>query len=51
MPQGDALAVAWMIYGPAPYVARILHTVFNMDRMIGTEFETGLATLKTLSER
>jgi hypothetical protein len=51
VPQGDSTAVTWMIYGPAPYVARIMHTFFNMDRMIGHEFETGLATLKTLSER
>lgn len=50
-PKGDSTAVTWSIYGPAPYFARVMHTVFNVDKMIGTEFETGLADLKTLSEK
>lgn len=50
VPQGENTAVTWVIYGPAPYLARIMHTFFNVDRMIGNEFETGLANLKKLSE-
>lgn len=51
VPKGDSTAVTWMIYGPAPYVARIMHTLFDMDKMIGTEFESGLGALKALSEK
>jgi hypothetical protein len=50
VPQGENTAVTWMIYGPAPYFARVMHSVFNVDKMIGNEFETGLANLKKLSE-
>ena len=50
-PKGDGTAVTWTIYGPAPYFTRVMHSVFNVDKMIGTEFETGLADLKTLSEK
>jgi hypothetical protein len=32
-------------------VAKIMHVIFNMDRMIGGDFETGLANLKRLTER
>ncbi len=37
--------------GAGPYVAKIMHVIFNMDRMIGGDFETGLANLKRLTER
>jgi hypothetical protein len=51
-PQGDAATnVTWAIYGPNPYLAKVMQLFFNMDKMIGKEFETGLANLKTLTEK
>src|SRR5262245_20716247 len=49
--QGGATNVTWAMYGPTPYVAKIIHLFVSMDRMVGKDFETGLANLKTLAER
>ena len=37
--------------GPVPYVAKIMHVFFNMDKMVGGDFETGLAKLKAVAEK
>jgi uncharacterized protein YndB with AHSA1/START domain len=50
-PMGDATNVTWAMDGPLPYVAKIMHVFFNMDRMVGTDFETGLANIKAIAER
>ena len=50
-PQGDNTTVTWAMYGPSPYVAKVMGTVINMDRMIGTDFEAGLANLKAVAEK
>jgi carbon monoxide dehydrogenase subunit G len=50
-PRGESTLVTWAMQGPVPYVAQIMHVIFNMDRMIGGDFETGLANLKRLTER
>ena len=34
-----------------PYPAKVMHTLFNMDRMAGRQFEAGLANLKGIAER
>jgi Polyketide cyclase / dehydrase and lipid transport len=51
VPQGDATNVTWAMYGPSPFISKVMSLVFNMDKMIGREFETGLANLKTLTEK
>ena len=50
-PQGGATKVTWAMDGKIPFAAKIMHTVFNMDRMIGKDFETGLANLKNIAEK
>jgi uncharacterized protein YndB with AHSA1/START domain len=50
-PKGDATSVTWAMQGPVPYMAKIAHVIFNMDRMVGRDFEAGLANLKTLAEK
>jgi len=49
-PEGDGTTVVWAMHGPANYVSKLMGVVFNMDRMIGTDFEDGLVNLKTLAE-
>lgn len=46
-----ATEVAWTMHGPVPYVAKIIHLFIDMDRMVGAEFDAGLASLKTLAEK
>ncbi|SKA09808.1 Polyketide cyclase / dehydrase and lipid transport [Enhydrobacter aerosaccus] len=50
-PRGDSTTVTWMMYGPSPYVAKVMSSFFDMDKMIGTDFEAGLASLKSLAEK
>jgi uncharacterized protein YndB with AHSA1/START domain len=51
VPQGDATTVTWAMQGPVPYFAKIIHVFFNVDKMVGGDFEVGLANLKTLAEK
>lgn len=47
-PQGEAgqsTRVTWAMHGPVPYLAKIMHLFFDMDRMVGQDFEEGLAFL------
>jgi Polyketide cyclase / dehydrase and lipid transport len=50
-PQGGATKVTWAMDGKIPFAGKIMHTLFNMDRMIGKDFEAGLANLKTIAEK
>lgn len=50
-PAGDGTMVTWAMTGPQPFLAKVMGTVFNMDRMVGGDFEAGLAALKAQAER
>ena len=50
LPQGDATDVTWAMHGPAPFISRLMQVFMNIDRMIGKDFEIGLANLKRLTE-
>lgn len=50
-PKGDATNITWAMQGPLPYIAKVVHVFCNMDRMVGKDFETGLANLKTIAEK
>lgn len=50
-PKGDQTEITWAMTGPSPYVAKVMGTVFSVDRMVGGEFEKGLADLKALAEK
>ena len=43
--------IVWSMQGPAPYVSKLMGVLFNMDKMIGKDFEDGLANLKVLAEQ
>lgn len=50
-PRGEATEVTWAMHGPSPFVGKLLGVFVNMDRMIGRDFEAGLANLKARAER
>ena len=50
-PQGDGTEVTWTMDSPAPYTSKVMGIVFNLDKMIGGDFEVGLANLKSLAEK
>ncbi|MEH2592402.1 SRPBCC family protein [Bradyrhizobium sp. AZCC 1721] len=51
LPQGDGTHVTWLMHGPANFMSRLIQVFMNLDRMIGRDFEAGLANLKTLTEK
>ena len=50
-PQGEATRVTWDMRGPAPYVTKLMGLFFDMDKMVGRDFEVGLANLKAAAEK
>jgi len=54
-PKGDNTVVTWAMYGPCPYMAKVMGVVMglfmNMDDMIGNDFAAGLASLKAAVEK
>jgi uncharacterized protein YndB with AHSA1/START domain len=50
LPQGDATSVSWVMHGPAPFMSKVMQVFMNIDKMIGKDFEAGLANLKRLTE-
>ena len=51
VPQGDTTTVTWAMYGPSPYISKVMGTLMDMDKMIGTDFAAGLVNLKALAEK
>lgn len=49
-PEGDQTVVTWNMIGPKNFVSKAVGLVMNMDKMIGGQFEEGLANLKRVSE-
>jgi hypothetical protein len=49
-PEGDRTIVTWSMRGEKSFVAKAIHLVMNMDRMIGGQFDKGLAALKSVVE-
>jgi uncharacterized protein YndB with AHSA1/START domain len=50
-PQGEGSKVTWAMHGPMPYLNKLMTIFFSMEKMVGSEFEAGLASLKALAER
>jgi uncharacterized protein YndB with AHSA1/START domain len=50
-PKGESTSVAWVMYGPSSYFAKVIGVFVSMDSMIGKDFETGLANLKAVAEK
>ncbi len=51
VPHGENTQVTWAMEGPSPYLSKVMCTIFSMDKMVGPDFEAGLASLKALAEK
>ena len=49
-PQGNQTAVKWKMSGENNFIAKAFHLVMSMDKMIGGDFEKGLAQMKSVAE-
>lgn len=50
VPQGGSTLVTQAMYGPSPFISRLMGIFCSMDKMVGRKYEEGLANLKALSE-
>lgn len=50
VPDGDATKVTWAMFGPNPFIAKVMQVFMSMDAMVGKDFEAGLANLKSVAE-
>lgn len=50
-PSADFTQVTWAMYGPQPYIMKVMGLFCSPERMVGPQFEKGLADLKTLSKK
>ena len=51
LPQGNATHLGWVMSGPAPFMSKVMQVFMSFDRMIGKDFEAGLARIKSNAER
>lgn len=49
--KGTSTQVTWAMYGPQPYMAKVMSTLIDTENMVGKQFEEGLANLKALVEK
>jgi Polyketide cyclase / dehydrase and lipid transport len=49
-PEGDQTAVTWSMFGEKNFMSKAFGLFVNMDKMLGSDFEKGLAQLKAVAE-
>ena len=50
MPQGGTTQVTWTMDGHNDFAGKAFSLVMDMDKMVGGDFERGLAQLKAVAE-
>ena len=49
-PEGNQTKVTWAMDGDKNFIAKAFHLVMNIDKMVGGDFEKGLAQMKAVTE-
>ncbi len=49
-PEGNRTSVSWSMSGKNNFIAKAMCLFMNMDKMVGGEFEKGLAQMKSIAE-
>ena len=49
-PEGDQTAVTWSMAGKSNFMGKAVGLFMNVDKMVGGDFEKGLASLKAVTE-
>jgi hypothetical protein len=49
-PDGDQTTITWAMTGTNNFVGKVMGLIMNCDKMVGGQFEKGLADLKTIVE-
>ncbi len=48
--EGGQTVVTWSMFGPNTFVGKVIGLIMNCEKMIGGQFEQGLASLRTVAE-
>lgn len=49
--EGENTVITQAMFGPSPYISKLMGLVFDMDKMVGDKYEQGLVSLKLLAEK
>jgi hypothetical protein len=49
-PEGSGTVVTWSMFGNKNFISKVMGLVMNMDKMVGGQFEKGLADMKATAE-
>lgn len=50
-PKGDSTNVVWTMTGPSAFITKLMGVFVSMDKMVGPDFEKGLASMKAVAEK
>ena len=50
-PTDSGTDLNWAMFGPSPFMSKVMGVFMDMDKMIGKDFEAGLQALKTNAEQ
>ncbi|MBM3526916.1 MAG: SRPBCC family protein [Alphaproteobacteria bacterium] len=50
-PASDGTRVTWAMEGPSQFIGKVMSVFIDMDKMVGKDFETGLASMKAAAEK
>ena len=50
-PEGGGTRVDWAMYGPSLFISKVMSAFVSIDKMLGKNFEQGLAALKAAAEK
>lgn len=48
---GTGTKVTWAMHGPSTFPSKVMQVFVSMDKMVGGDFERGLASLKAIAEK
>ena len=49
--QGETTKVTQAMYGPSPFISKLMGLFFSIDKMVGDKYEQGFASLKAIAEK
>lgn len=50
-PEGDTTKVTWAMFGPNNYIGKLVSVFIDCDKIVGKDFEIGLANMKVIAEK
>lgn len=50
-PNGSSTLVTQAMYGPSPFISKLMGLFFSMEKLVGEKYEEGLSNLKRMAEK